>query len=290
MGTFCISDFCYYENENQKEKKEEYNLASINLVKENPLNISNKTNSLLRTTITTKTRNIINTFQEKSSTLEIFDEEDLVNYKDKNDKNIRENFSLSIKEKNKYLNDYIEDEKWKKLDITFLVDIFTYNSIKENEIIYQTKVNLINQNNNFIEINDTLTLGSKEVNCIIKKKKMTIETINSVSSSLSFALSDNDSKLSETCYKSNNINSNKIILNIKGNDSVIFSINFNEFYFDLKKFDYNSKGNDFYSLAKIEYCDKKYQEEKNNIILSSNFPDKLNYILKLILFLSHICK
>ena len=95
---------------------------------------------------------------------------------------------------------------------------------------------------------------------------MTIERINSISSSLSFDLSENDSKLSETCYKSNNINSNKIILNIKGNDSVIFSINFNEFYFDLKKFDYNSKGNDFYSLAKIEYCDKKYQEEKNNII------------------------
>ena len=211
MGTFCISDFCYYENENQKEKKEEYNLASINLVKENPLNISNKTNSLLRTTITTKTRNIINTFQEKSSTLEIFDEEDLVNYKDKNDKNIIENFSLSIKEKNKYLNDYIEDEKWKKLDITFLVDIFTYNSIKENEIIYQTKVNLINQNNNFIEINDTLTLGSKEVNCIIKKKIM-IETINSVISSLSFDLSDNDSKLSETCYKIIILNINQLIL------------------------------------------------------------------------------
>ncbi len=92
----------------------------------------------------------------------------------------------------------------KKLDITFLVDIFTYNSINENEIIYHTKVNLINQNNNFIGINDTLSLGSKEVNCIIKKKIM-IETINSVISSLSFDISDNDSKLSETCYKKNYI-------------------------------------------------------------------------------------
>ena len=58
----------------------------------------------------------------------------------------------------------------KKLDITFLVDIFTYNSKNENEILYQTKVNLINQNNNFIGINDTLTYILKVVNCIIKKK------------------------------------------------------------------------------------------------------------------------
>jgi hypothetical protein len=75
-----------------------------------------------------------------------------------------------------------------------------------------------------------------------------IETINSVISSLSFDLSDNDSKLSETFYKI-------IILNINTNDSLIFSINFTEFYFDLKKLDYNcSKENNFYSLAKIEYC------------------------------------
>ena len=134
----------------------------------------------------------------------------------------------------------------KKLDITFLVAIFTYNSINENEIIYHTKVNLINQNNNFIGINDTLTLGSKEVNCIIKKKIM-IETINSVISSLSFDLSDNDSKLNETCYKK------KIILNINTN-LLFFLLILMNLIFDLKKLDYNcSKENNFYSLAKIEY-------------------------------------
>ncbi len=35
---------------------------------------------------------------------------------------------------------------------------------------------------------------------------------------------------------------------------LFFIINFNEFYFDLKKLDYNcSKENNFYFLAKIEY-------------------------------------
>ena len=39
-----------------------------------------------------------------------------------------------------------------------------------------------------------------------------IETINSVISSLSFDLSDNDSKLSETCYKIIILNINQLIL------------------------------------------------------------------------------
>ena len=293
MGATCIIDFCDNEDQNNKEKKEEYNLSLRNITNEKPFNSSNKTNSLLITT-TSKTRNRNNRLQEKASTNDFLEEEDIVNYKGKNIK-IIENCSLSKIDNNKISNDYVEDNNWKNFDVSFLVDIFSYNSINDDEIIYQTQLNLLNQNIFFneTEMKETLTLGSKEVHIIITKYKFEIYKFNSVTSSLSFALS-NDSKSSEI-YSKSNFNSNKIKLKINSNDSIIYSIYYPDFNLVLKKYDFcpknNSILNNLYSIAQIQYCNKKYlEEEKSNIILSTNNPDKLCYILKLILFLSSFCK
>ncbi len=293
MGATCISDFCENEEQNQKEKKEEYNLSLSNITNEKNINLSNKTDSLLITT-TSKTRNRNNRLQEKASTNDFLEEEDIVNYKGKNIK-IIENCSLSKIDNNKISNDYVEDNNWKNFDVSFLVDIFSYNSINDDEIIYQTQLNLLNQNIFFneTEMKETLTLGSKEVHIIITKYKFEIYKFNSVTSSLSFALS-NDSKSSEI-YSKSNFNSNKIKLKINSNDSIIYSIYYPDFNLVLKKYDFcpknNSILNNLYSIAQIQYCNKKYlEEEKSNIILSTNNPDKLCYILKLILFLSSFCK
>ena len=293
MGATCISDFCENEEQNQKEKKEEYNLSLSNITNEKNINLSNKTDSLLITT-TSKTRNRNNRLQEKASTNDFLEEEDIVNYKGKNIK-IIENCSLSKLDNNKISNDYVEDNNWKNFDVSFLVDIFSYNSINDDEIIYQTQLNLLNQNIFFneTEMKETLTLGSKEVHIIITKYKFEIYKFNSVTSSLSFALS-NDSKSSEI-YSKSNFNSNKIKLKINSNDSIIYSIYYPDFNLVLKKYDFcpknNSILNNLYSIAQIQYCNKKFlEEEKSNIILSTNNPDKLCYILKLILFLSSFCK
>ena len=293
MGATCISDFCENEEQNQKEKKEEYNLSLSNITNEKNINLSNKTDSLLITT-TSKTRNRNNRLQEKASTNDFLEEEDIVNYKGKNIK-IIENCSLSKIDNNKISNDYVEDNNWKNFDVSFLVDIFSYNSINDDEIIYQTQLNLLNQNIFFneTEMKETLTLGSKEVHIIITKYKFEIYKFNSVTSSLSFALS-NDSKSSEI-YSKSNFNSNKIKLKINSNDSIIYSIYYPDFNLVLKKYDFcpknNSILNNLYSIAQIQYCNKKFlEEEKSNIILSTNNPDKLCYILKLILFLSSFCK
>lgn len=293
MGATCISDFCDNEDQNNKEKKEEYNLSLRNITNEKPFNSSNKTNSLLITT-TSKTRNRNNRLQEKASTNDFLEEDDIVNYKEKN-KQIKENLSLSKIDNNRISNDYIEDKNWKNFDVSFLVDIFSYNSKNDDEIIYQTELNLLNQNIFFIETNmkDTLTLGSKEVHFIITKYKFEIYKFNSVTSSLSFALS-NDSKSNEI-YSKSNFNSNKIKLKINNNDSIIYSIYFYDFNLVLKKYDFCPKNNiilnNLYSIAQIEYCNKNnLEEEKNNIILSTSNPNKLNYILKLISLLSSFCK
>ena len=292
MGATCISDFCENEEQNQKEKKEEYNLSLSNITNEKNINSSNKTDSLLITT-TSKTRNRNNRLQEKASTNDFLEEEDIVNYKGKNIK-IIENCSLSKIDNNKISNDYVEDNNWKNFDVSFLVDIFSYNSINDDEIIYQTQLNLLNQNIFFneTEMKETLTLGSKEVHIIITKYKFEIYKFNSVTSSLSFA--SNDSKSSEI-YSKSNFNSNKIKLKINSNDSIIYSIYYTDFNLVLKKYDFcpknNSILNNLYSIAQIQYCNKKFlEEEKSNIILSTNNPDKLCYILKLILFLSSFCK
>ena len=291
MGATCISDFCEYDDENQKEKKKEYNLSIRNFTNEKQFNSSNKRNSLIITTIS-KTRNKNNKLQEKASTNDVLEEEDIVNY-NKKEKKIIENFSLSRIDINEISNDYIEDKNWINYDISFLVDIFSYNSINEDEIIYQTELNLLNQNEFYNENIDTLTLGSKEVYCVISKFKFEIYKFNSVISSLSFAFS-NDSKPSETYYKSN-LNNNKIKLKINNNDSIIYSIYFYDFNLILKKYDFCPKNNivlnGLYSIAQIEYCNKnKFKDEKKNIILSTNNPNKLYNILKLLLFLSSFCK
>lgn len=160
------------------------------------------------------------------------------------------------------------DEKWKKFDISFLIDENIYDEINDDKVIYS----------NEYEVEEIIKGFNKELhqsihsNCVIKKKKFQIFQYTSLSSSL--------------LINSTNINTQKITTDIHNlcplyeinlvDDKIVTLVKYRKFINDIED----------KSFIYLKYISKNSNTKE--ILISNASNSNVNFIIKLISFLSDI--
>lgn len=160
------------------------------------------------------------------------------------------------------------DEKWKKFDVSFLIDENIYEEINDDKVIYS----------NEYEVEEVIKGFSKEPhqsihsNCVIKKKKFQIFQYTSLSSSL--------------LINSTNINTQKITTNVHNllplyeinlvEDKIVTLVKYRKFINDIED----------KSFIYLKYIPKNSKSKE--ILISNANNSNVNFIIKLISFLSDI--
>ena len=160
------------------------------------------------------------------------------------------------------------DEKWKKFDISFLIDENIYDEINDDKVIYS----------NEYEVEEIIKGFNKELhqsihsNCVIKKKTFQIFQYTSLSSSL--------------LINSTNINTQKITTDVHNlcplyeinlvDDKIVTLVKYRKFINDIED----------KSFVYLKYISKNSNTKE--ILISNANNSNVNFIIKLISFLSDI--